>query len=61
MKPTPKDEELQMVVGDDTEDLCVIVNGECRVVPHGETVFIERRFADELFRALKAMGKERGN
>ena len=36
------------------EDVAVIVNGECRVIPKGREIEVEKRFADEFERAERA-------
>ena len=53
-EPAEMQEEMVTVRGLRTEDVAVIVNGEVRVIPQGEEITLEKRFADEFERAERA-------
>ena len=53
-EPVEMQEEMVTVRGLRTEDVAVIVNGEVRVIPQGEEITLEKRFADEFERAERA-------
>ena len=52
--PIQEQEEMITVRGLRTEDVAVIVNGEVRVIPQGEEISVEKRFADEFERSERA-------
>ena len=52
--PAEQAPDMVKVKGLRNEDIAVIVNGECRVIPRGRETSVEKRFADEFERAERA-------
>ena len=52
--PAEPKPDMVKVKGLRNEDVAVIVNGECRVIPKGKEIEVEKRFADEFERAERA-------